>query len=91
MRKSRSSAASIVTWTAEETGRTMADGLRTNSLGPLPFEHLLRYLDGIVTVSEDEMAEAMRQLARRARLVVEPSGAAAMAAHLARRGAAPRR
>ena len=73
----------LVTWTAEETGRTMADGLRTNSLGPLPFEHLRRYLDEIVTVSEDEMAEAMRQLAGRARLVVEPSGAAAMGAHLA--------
>ena len=69
-------------WTAEQTGRTMADGLRTNSLGPLPFEHLRRYLDGIVTVAEDEIAEAMRQLARRARLVVEPSGAASMAAHL---------
>jgi len=78
----------MVTWTAEETGRTMADGLRTNSLGPLPFEHLRRFMDEIVTVSEDEMAEAMRQLASRARLVVEPSGAAAMGAHLA--GSAPR-
>jgi threonine dehydratase len=61
----------------------MADGLRTNSLGPLPFEHLRRFMDEIVTVSEDEMADAMRQLARRARLVIEPSGAAAMGAHLA--------
>jgi threonine dehydratase len=75
----------LVTWPGELTGRTMADGLRTQSLGPLPFEHLLRYCDGIVTVSEDEMAEAMRQLASRARLVVEPSGAAAMAAHLSDR------
>ena len=65
----------------------MADGLRTNSLGPLPFEHLRRFMDGIVTVTEDQMAEAMRQLAARARLVVEPSGAAAMGAHLA--GAVP--
>jgi threonine dehydratase len=72
-----------VTWTAEQTGRTMADGLRTNSLGPLPFEHLRRFMDAIVTVSEDQMADAMRQLARRARLVIEPSGAAAMGAHLA--------
>ena len=75
----------LVTWPGELTGRTMADGLRTQSLGPLPFEHLRRYLDGIVTVSEDELADAMRQLAMRARLVVEPSGAAAMAAHLADR------
>jgi threonine dehydratase len=77
----------LVTWTAAETGRTMADGLRTNSLGPLPFEHLRRFLDEIVTVSEDQMAHAMRELAQRARLVVEPSGAAAMGAHLV--GAAP--
>lgn len=72
----------LVHWTADQTVRTMADGLRTNSLGPLPFEHLRRFMDEIVTVSEDEIADAMRQLARRARLVVEPSGAASMAAHL---------
>jgi threonine dehydratase len=66
----------------------MADGLRTNSLGRLPFEHLRRLLDGIVTVTEEEIAEAMRQLASRGRLVAEPSGAAAMAAELS--GAAPR-
>jgi threonine dehydratase len=78
----------LVSWTAQQTGRTMADGLRTTSLGPLPFEHLRRFMDGIVTVSEDEMAEAMRQLAHRARLVIEPSGAAAMGAHLA--GSVPR-
>jgi threonine dehydratase len=75
----------LVTWTAEQTGRTMADGLRTNSLGPLPFEHLRRFMDGVLTVSEDEIADAVRQLARRARLVVEPSGAVGMAAHLADR------
>lgn len=78
----------LVTWTAEQTGRTMADGLRTNSLGPLPFEHLRRYMDEIVTVTEDQIAAAVRELAFRARLVVEPSGAAAMAAE--RSGAAAR-
>lgn len=78
----------LATWSAARTGRTMADGLRTNSLGALPFEHLRRYLDGVVTVSEDEIADGMRQLARRGRLVVEPSGAAAMAAELS--GAASR-
>ncbi|HEY6607589.1 MAG TPA: threonine/serine dehydratase [Candidatus Limnocylindria bacterium] len=78
----------LVTWTAEQTGRTMADGLRTNSLGPLPFEHLRRFMDEIVTVSEDEIADAVRELAFRARLVVEPSGAAGMAAE--RSGAATR-
>jgi threonine dehydratase len=75
----------LVTWPAEKTNRTMADGLRTQSLGRLPVEHLRRDMDEIVTVSEAEIADAIRQLARRARLVVEPSGAAAMAAHLAGR------
>ena len=78
----------LVTWTAEETGRTMADGLRTNSLGPLPFEHLRRFMDEIVTVAEDEIADAVRELAYRGRLVVEPSGAVGMAAE--RSGAAAR-
>ena len=45
-------------------------------------------MDCVVTASEEGMADAMRQLARRARLVVEPSGAVAMAAHLD--GAVPR-
>jgi threonine dehydratase len=78
----------LVSWPSEMTARTMADGLRTQSLGRLPFEHLRRFVDEIVTVAEDEMVDAIRQLATRARLVVEPSGAAAMAAHLA--GRAPR-
>ena len=77
----------IVRWDGSLTTRTMADGLRVEKLGWLPFLHLRRFMDEIVTVSEEQMAEAMRQLAARARLVVEPSGAAGMAAHLS--GAAP--
>jgi threonine dehydratase len=72
----------IVRWDGSLTTRTMADGLRVEHLGWLPFLHLRRFMDEIVTVTEDEMAEAMRQLATRARLVVEASGAAGMAAHL---------
>ncbi len=77
----------IVDWPASDTLRTMADGLRVNHLGRLPWEHLRRYLDEIVTVTEAQIADAMRLLATRGRLVVEPSGAASMAAHLS--GAAP--
>ncbi len=77
----------IVRWDGSLTTRTMADGLRVEKLGWLPFLHLRRFMDEIVTVSEEQMAEAMRQLAAGARLVVEPSGAAGMAAHLS--GAAP--
>jgi threonine dehydratase len=75
-------AGEIVHWDSALTTRTMADGLRVEQLGWLPFIHLRRSMDEIVTVSEEQMAEAMRQLAARARLVVEASGAAAMAAHL---------
>jgi threonine dehydratase len=80
-------AGEIVHWDSALTTRTMADGLRVEQLGWLPFLHLRRFMDEVVTVSEEQMADAMRQLAARARLVVEPSGAAAMAAHLS--GAAP--
>lgn len=72
----------IVRWSAEHTMRTMADGLRVQALGRIPFAHLRVFLDGIVTVSEEEIASAMRSLAIDARLVVEPSGAAAPAAML---------
>ena len=53
-----------------------------NRLGNLPWAHIQALVSDIVTVSDDEMREAMRQLAERARLVIEPSGAAGMAAHL---------
>ena len=75
-------AGSIVSWPAEQTSRTIADGLRVSALGTLPWAHIRALVDGIVTVSDDEIRAAMRELAVRARLVVEPSGAAAMAAHL---------
>jgi threonine dehydratase len=75
-------AGEIVRWDGSLTTRTMADGLRVEHLGWLPFLHLRRFMDEIVTVSEEQMADAMRQLASRARLVVEASGAAGMAAHL---------
>jgi threonine dehydratase len=80
-------AGEIVRWSSADTTRTMADGLRVPAVGRLPFAHLRAFLDEIVTVSEAQIADAMRQLATRARLVVEPSGAASMAAHLS--GAAP--
>ncbi|HET6380293.1 MAG TPA: threonine/serine dehydratase [candidate division Zixibacteria bacterium] len=80
-------AGEIVHWDASLTTRTAADGLRVEHLGWLPFVHLRRYMDEIVTVSEQAMTDAIRRLASGARLVVEPSGAAAMAAHLS--GTAP--
>lgn len=78
-----------VTWPLEWTYRTIADGLRATPLGALPWEHVRAYVDDIVTVSEDEIRAAVRALARNSRLVVEPSGAVATAAHLFRSGSLP--
>jgi threonine dehydratase len=60
--------------------RTIADGARTQALGRRTFAHLRAHLDGIVTVSEAEIAAAVRLAAERSRLVAEPSGALALAA-----------
>jgi threonine dehydratase len=72
----------LVTWPAEKTTRTIADGLRTQSLGHLNFEHIRAYVDDIITVSEDEIRAAMRRLLFDARLTPEPSGAVTTAALL---------
>ena len=72
----------LVSWPAEMTTRTMADGLRTQSLGDLNFEHVRAYVDDIITVKEVEIAEAMRVLLYQARLTPEPSGAVTTAAML---------
>jgi threonine dehydratase len=70
----------IVRWEAERTGRTIADGTRSQAIGRRPFEHLSRRLDAVLTVTEAEIAAAIRLAAEEARLVVEPSGALAPAA-----------
>jgi len=72
----------LVEWTAAQTTRTISDGLRTQSLGRLNFEHIVRYVDGIVTVSEDEIVAAMRVMLAATGLVAEPSGAVTLAAAL---------
>lgn len=72
----------IVTWPAELTSRTIADGLRTQSVGVRNFAHIQAFVDGIVTVSEAEIRSAMRAIVAATRLVPEPSGAVAVAALL---------
>jgi threonine dehydratase len=72
----------LVQFEAEQVLRTAADGLRTQSIGPINFEHMRLYVDDIVTVSEDEIREAMRRLAANSKTVAEPSGAVAVAAFL---------
>jgi threonine dehydratase len=70
----------IVSWSAELVGRTIADGTRTQALGARTFAHLRALVDGIMTVSEGEIAAAVRLASEEARLVVEPSGALGIAA-----------
>ncbi len=70
----------IVSWPAELVSRTIADGTRTQSLGPRTFAHLSALLDDVVTVPESEIVAAVRLAAEWARLVVEPSGALTVAA-----------
>jgi len=71
-----------VSWPAADVQRTIADALRVERVGALPFAHMRALVADIVTVTEDEMVTAVRLLAHQARLIAEPSGAAAVAACL---------
>jgi threonine dehydratase len=72
----------IVTWGAELTSRTIADGLRAQSVGERNFAHIQAFVDGIITVTEAEIRAAMRAIVAATRLVPEPSGAVPVAALL---------
>jgi threonine dehydratase len=63
--------------------RTIADGQQLPIPGELTFPVIQRLVDEVVTVSDDEIVEAMRLLFERAKTVAEPSGASAFAALLA--------
>src|SRR5690606_9509787 len=58
---------------------TMADGIAVGRPGDVPFELVQQHVDGVETVSEESIARAMLFLLERAKLVVEPAGAAAVA------------
>jgi threo-3-hydroxy-L-aspartate ammonia-lyase len=68
---------------ALEVPRTIADGLQAAVPGELTFEVNRRLVDEIVTVTDAELVAAMRFAFNRLKLVLEPSGAAAIAALLA--------
>ncbi|HWI71907.1 MAG TPA: threonine/serine dehydratase, partial [Baekduia sp.] len=65
-----------------EAGLTIADGIAVKRPGELTLRLVDRWLDGIVTVSEDAVAEAMVLLMEKAKLVVEGAGAVGVAALL---------
>jgi threonine dehydratase len=79
----------LVEWPAAKTTRTIADGLRTQSVGERNFAHILQFVDGIVTVTEDEIREALRIFLRATRIAAEPSGAVTLAAALFHRNELP--
>ena len=59
---------------------TIADGIAVKSPGALTLEYINRYVDDIVTVSDDEIAESILFLLERSKMVVEPAGAVSLAA-----------
>lgn len=75
-----------VDWPVAQRNRTIADGLRSTP-SELTFAHLQQVLDAVITVSEDEIRSAVRELAMCGHLVAEPSGAVALAGY--RSGSTP--
>jgi threonine ammonia-lyase medium form len=61
---------------------TVADGMRTLSIGSLNFEIMMRYVDDVITISDGDIFPMMRFFYERMKIVVEPTGAVAPAAVL---------
>jgi threonine dehydratase len=68
-----------------ESIRTIADGLGAPYALPIPFEVIRTLLDDVVLVDDEALADAMRLLLSRCKLLVEPAGAASVAALLSRK------
>ncbi|MDJ0392240.1 threonine ammonia-lyase [Rhodococcus sp. G-MC3] len=69
---------------AAESMSTMADGIAVGLPGSVPFDHVASWVDDVVTVSEDALSRALLLCIERAKLIVEPAGAAAVAALMTR-------
>jgi threonine dehydratase len=67
---------------ALESMSTMADGIAVGCPGDVPFRAIQEHVDEMVTVSEESLSRALLMLLERAKLLVEPAGAAAVAALL---------
>jgi threonine dehydratase len=79
----------IVKFPAEQVLSTSADGLRSQYVGTITFEHIRSYVDDVVTVSEEDIINAVRILAENPKTAAEPSGAVAPAAWLFHRDSLP--
>jgi threonine dehydratase len=82
-------AGNIVSFPAEQVSQTLADGLRTQSIGAINFEHIRAYVDDIVTVTENDIRGTLRALSGNAQTLAEPSGAVAPAAFFFHRDQLP--
>lgn len=65
-----------------DSASTIADGIAVKAPGDISFELISRYADGIVTVSDSQIAEAILLLIERCKQIVEPAGATPLAAVL---------
>ena len=60
--------------------KTIADGMRTRSVGPLNFEIIMKYVDDVITIKDADIAPMMKFFFERMKVIVEPTGAVAPAA-----------
>ena len=74
-------AAGRVVWTDDIS--TLADGIAVKAPSELTFAHIREVVSEVVTVTEEEISQAVLLLLERAKAVVEPAGAAALAAVVA--------
>jgi len=82
-------AGTIVEFPASQVTRTIADGLRTQSIGAINFEHIRTFVDDIITVTEEEIWRALRYLCANPATIAEPSGAVAVAGFIFHAGELP--
>jgi threonine dehydratase len=80
----------VVSFPADQVSQTLADGLRTQSIGEINFAHIRAYVDDIICVTEDEIREAARALSANPTTVAEPSGAVSVAAFMFHSAELPR-
>ncbi|MDD5399492.1 MAG: pyridoxal-phosphate dependent enzyme, partial [Dehalococcoidia bacterium] len=66
--------------TLHDMPQTIADGIRTPIISQLTLAHALKYVDDLITVTDDEIVAAMKLAWSRLKVVVEPSGASSLAA-----------
>lgn len=63
---------------------TIADGARTEALGAITFPLMLKHVSDVITVTDEQLIDAMKFAYERMKLVIEPTGALAMAGVLSK-------